>query len=251
MVVVPRCRDCVPTPVGNVDLGITAQIYVAKWIFSIFLWRSCLMGHHFTSTYIVSGCDFLSLMSSVFFPLFFLLFFFCFCICFLTPSFFCFCKQIPQHSFFPGERLRAFERPSALSPQHTISLPTHTQNTGGHGRSRCTRRHADTHMHKQSNVQHQRHTLSAHTLPHFVWRSAHWVPVAVRVCDWIVNWFVLELSHLSPINLLLPPSFPLSSPTASFSSLFSNYIFLQIVTHVGHSTTNCEPHSHSSYHYFL
>lgn len=45
-----------------------------------------------------------------------------------------------------GEWLRAFERPSALSPQHTISLPTrtHTQNMGGHA--------TDT-LHKPCNIQ--------------------------------------------------------------------------------------------------
>ena len=105
---------------------------------------------------------------------------------------------------------------------------THTRKQGNIQLQRCTfnvcvrahtRTHTHTHAHTHTNAHTHAHTHThTHTHLHFVWRSAHWVPVAVRVCDWIVNWFVQELIHLSPINVLLPPSF-------SFSSIFSSLYF--------------------------
>lgn len=70
---------------------------------------------------------------------------------------------------------------------------------------------------------HQRHTINTHTLVYFVWRSARWVPVAVQVCDWIVNWCVPELIHYSLIIIPNPP------PPPSFFSFLLHLLLSSVL----------------------
>lgn len=109
----------------------------------------------------------------------------------------------------PGEWLHAFERPSALH-HNTRLVFLHTHNMGGHGRTHCTQRHADTHTEKAQHTASK--TLNTHSYALF-----EGLPIGSQLqCECVTRLLTGLFWNWSTFHPSISSSLPLSSPTSSF-----------------------------------